>query len=110
MSTDAYRHLVLLQNPGPPVPDGDGGFLQSWTDLPPTWQCSINPATEHDLERVAAGTVLSSATYIVKGRYRGDVTTQSRLIFNGRRFSITGVSNPEERNIQTILVCVEVVA
>ena len=40
------RHRVLFQNPGPAVPDGDGGYTQSWIDLvPPTWQVSIEPAT-----------------------------------------------------------------
>lgn len=111
MTTDAYRHLVLLQNPGPAVPDGDGGTVPSWTDLvPPTWSCSIEPATAKDLERVAAGTVLATATQIIKGRYRADVTTQTRLIFGGRTFSITGVANPEERRIRLELVAVEVVA
>ena len=108
--TDTYRHLVLLQDPGPAVPDGDGGFTNSWVDLaPPTWHCSIAPATAKDLERVANGTVLSTNTYIVKGRYRPDVVTTSRLVFNGRLFSITGASNPEERNITLELVAVEIV-
>ena len=41
MARGEYRHSVLFQNPGPPVPDGDGGFTQSWIDLvPPTWRVS----------------------------------------------------------------------
>jgi len=110
MTTDAYRHLVSVQRPGPGVPDGDGGTTTSWIDRAPlTWHCSIEPATAKDLERVAAGTVLSTATQIVKGRYRSDLTTQDRLLFNGRQLSATGVSNPEERSIELVLVCVEVV-
>jgi SPP1 family predicted phage head-tail adaptor len=104
-------HKVTLQSPGPAVSDGDGGFTQSWTDLvPPSWTCEIKPATERDLERVAAGTVITTNTYIVKGPYRPDVTTKARLLFNGREFSITSVANPEERNVELILVGVEVVA
>jgi len=109
--TDTYRHLVTPQNPGPNVPDGDGGYTNSWVDLvPPAWSCSIDPASARDLERVQAGTVLSTASYIVKGRYRSDITTKTRLLYNGRRFSVTGIGNPEERNISLELVCVEVVA
>jgi SPP1 family predicted phage head-tail adaptor len=103
-------HRVTLQNPGPAVPDGDGGSTLAWTDLvPAAWLCRIAPATARELERVAAGTVLSTNTYIVKGPYRPDVTTASRLLFNGRSFSVTSVANVEERSVELVLVCVEIV-
>lgn len=103
-------HRVTLQNPGPDVSDGDGGATNTWVDLvPPGWSCEIKPATAVDLERVAAGTVLSTNTYIVKGPYHPQLKTASRLVFNGRIFNCTGVSNPEERNVETIAVCVEMV-
>ena len=110
MSFGEFRHRVLLQNPnGAPVADGDGGYTQTWADMvPPTWQCSIEPATVQDLERMAAGTIIASATSIIKGHYRPDITVGSRVIFNGRRFNVTGVQNPEERNITLELVAVEV--
>lgn len=104
-------HRVTLQNPGPGVPDGDGGETTSWVDLvPPSWTCEIKPATAVDLERVAAGTVLSTNTYIVKGPYHPQLSTRSRILFNGRIFNCTGVSNPEERNVETWAVCVEIVS
>lgn len=106
-----YDKLVLVQAPGPAVPDNDGGTTTTWADLtPPTWYCAIEPATAKGLERVAAGTVLSTNMSIVKGPYRPDVTTGARLIFNTRRLNVTGVSNPEEANVELVLVCVEVVA
>jgi SPP1 family predicted phage head-tail adaptor len=105
-----YRHLVLFQSPGTPVANGDGGFTQSWTDLVPgSWHVSIEPATARDLERVAAGTVLSTASHIVKGRYHPGVNTSTRMIFGGRTFSITGKANLEERSIHMELIAVEVV-
>jgi SPP1 family predicted phage head-tail adaptor len=70
----------------------------------------IAPATERDLEQVAAGTVLSKATHIVTGPYHAQVTTKTRLLYNGRQFSVTGVADPEERHVELVLVCVEVVA
>lgn len=103
-------HRVTLQNPGPGIPDGEGGVTQTWTDLtPPALSVKIAPATAKDLERVAAGTVLATATHLVTGPYHPQVTTQTRILFNGRQFSVTGVSNPEERNVELVLVCVEVV-
>jgi len=105
-------HFVLLQNPGPAVPDGDGGFLQTWSDLAPrSLYVSIAPATAADLERVVAGgTVLSTATQIVKGPHHPQITTKTRILFGARQFEVTGVANPEERNIETIAICVEIVA
>jgi head-tail adaptor len=104
-------HRVTLQNPGPAIPDADGGFTQTWTDLvPPAMSAAIAPATAADLERLAAGTVLSTATHIVSMPYHPQVTTKTRLVFGSRFFSVTGVANPEERNVETIAICVEIVA
>jgi len=103
-------HRVTLQNPGPAVPDGDGGFTQTWTDLvPPALYVKIAPATAREVERLAAGTVLATATHIVTGPYHAGVTTKTRIVFNGRVFSVTGVANPDERNVETIAICAEVV-
>jgi head-tail adaptor len=102
---------VTLQNPGPAVPDGDGGFTQSWTDLTPAAvSAKIAPATAADLERLVSGTVLATATHIVTMPYHPGVVIASRVLFNGRQFSVTGVANPEERNVETIAVCVEIVS
>jgi len=106
-------HRVNVQHPsGPAVPDGDGGVTPAaWVDLvPPVWQCEIKPATAADLERVAAGTTIAMNTYILTGPYHPQLATSSRILFNGRIFNCTGVSNPEERNVETIAVCVEIVA
>ena len=110
-STAKRPHRVTLQNPGPAVPNGDGSYTQTWFDLsPPAVSVEIKPATAADLERVAAGAVLSAATSIITGPFHSQVTTQTRLIFNGRIFQVTGDQNVEERNGEMVLVCVEVVA
>jgi head-tail adaptor len=102
------RHLVTLENPLAAAPDGDGGYIQIWAPLtPPRMRAEIKPATARELERLAAGTVLSSASHIVTMDYHAQVTTETRIVFRTRYFSVTGVSNPEERNIETICVCVE---
>lgn len=104
-------HRVTLQNPGPGVPTEDGGSIPTFTDLaPPALWMKISPATAVDLERVAAGTVLSTNTYIVKGPYHPQVTTQTRLIFDGRTFNVTGGGSPDERKIEMELVAVEIVS
>lgn len=107
----ARPHRVTLQNPGPAIPDGDGGYTQLWADLvPPALNVSIAPATARDLERATAGTVLSTASHIVRGPFHPQVTTKTRLLFNGRIFNVVGDQNLEERSGEMVLVCVEVVA
>lgn len=108
------RHLVTLQNPtGPPVPDGDGNYTQMYETFS-TRYAAIQAATARDLERVTAGTVLSTATQIVTMDFHPDVTTETRLSWTdpaGRAHAanVTGVNNPQERCIELVLVCVEVV-
>lgn len=106
-----HRHQVTVQAPGAAVPDGDGGFTEDWVTLVPApWRCAIVPATAKDLERVAAGTVISTATHILTGRYHPGLaaaSTTARIVFGTRVFSVTGVFDPEERHLETIATGVE---
>jgi SPP1 family predicted phage head-tail adaptor len=111
LKVGALRHSIVLENPAAAVADGDGGYTQAFTDLTPSpVQASIVPASARDLERVAAGTVLSTATHVVTMRYHSGVTTKTRITFGTRTFNVVGVMNPEERNLWTVAVAVEVVS
>ena len=110
MARGDNRHAVWFQSPGPAVPDGDGGYTQTWIDLvPATWRVRITPATTRDLERTGAGTVTSSASHIVRGDFHPGVTTKSRMVFDGRQLSVTGVQNVEEQSVYMELIVVEIV-
>ena len=100
MGIGAFRHLVTFQAPGGSVPDGDGGFTEGWADLGAAWPVEIIPASVRDLETLTAGTVSATATHVITGRYRPDVTTAARVKFGDRIFVITGVQNVEERGIE----------
>jgi SPP1 family predicted phage head-tail adaptor len=102
--------VVTLQAPGLPVPDGDGGVIQGWDDLDPaTVKAAIAPASARDLENIAAGTVITQATHVITIPYHPQVTTATRVVFRGRTFSLTGVVNLDERNVQMKCIGVEVV-
>jgi SPP1 family predicted phage head-tail adaptor len=111
MNVGALRHLVSLSNPGPPVPDGSGGFTETPVPLsPPTTYAEIKPATARDLERVTAGTVTSTASHVVRMRYHSGITTETRITFGTREFEVSGIANTEERNVELVLLCTEVIA
>lgn len=106
----SYRHRITLEGPSDPVPDGEGGWTEGWAPLTPaTWDCSIQAASQRDLESIGAGTVLAQATHVVKGRYHAGVTTESKLHFEGRTFNVIFLANRDERDIELNLVCAEVV-
>jgi head-tail adaptor len=102
---------VTLQGPSAPaVPDGEGNWSSTPVPLtPPTWLCSIQPASARELGRLAAGTTITTATHILQGHYRPDITTETQILFRGRTFYVNRVENPEERNVRTIAVCTEMV-
>jgi head-tail adaptor len=105
---------VTLQRPGPGVPDGHGKVTQTWTNLvPPSLFARIVPATGKDLERLAAGTILSSLSRLVTLPYHPDITTICRLTWidlvgKAHVASVTGVS-PNARSTELELVVVEIV-
>lgn len=110
MRVGQLRHLVTLDVPGAPVADDDGAFTQTFTPLsPPTVPAEIVPATARDLERRAAGTVVSMATHVIRMRYHAGITTQTRITFRGRTFNVVGVTNLGERNLEMEVMAVEVV-
>lgn len=103
----ARPHRVNLQNPAAAVPNGDGSYTQSWIDLtPPTAWASIETAPANQ-ERPQSGTTMTTATHIITIPFHPQITEHSRVLFNGRRFNVTGVSSPEERNIDSVLLCEE---
>ena len=109
MAIGATRHVVRFQV-GSTGPDGDGGTVETWIDLdPPLWDVAIIPATIRDLERETAGTIVASATHVIVGRYRGDITVECRMLFQGREFRITGVKNVDERGLVMNLFAKETV-
>lgn len=108
--TSARPHRVILQNPGPPILDDEGGSTRTYVDLqPPAISVEIKAATAAALERVTSGTVLSIATHIISGPFHPQATTETRVLFNGRIFGVSGVTNVEERGIEMVLVCTETV-
>jgi head-tail adaptor len=108
-SAGRRRHLVRVQNPAPPVPDGDGGFVQTWSDANPReLYVSIEPPTARDLERFTHNTITAGRSVMVTGPYHAGVSTHTRLVLGARVFNVAGVDVPLEANREIVMLCAEV--
>jgi len=99
-------HRVVLENPGEPVPNPDGGWIESWDVIGTPWG-RVSPASAADMERVVAGTVTALLPFLVVVPYVPGVTTLSRVSYHGRHFAVVGVRNLDERNVRLEIVCEE---
>lgn len=109
-SSGRRKHRVQLANPSV-SPDGEGGVTTTYVALSPEYvYAAITQATAWNLERIAGNTVTATATHVVTFPYHAQVTTKTRITYNGRVLQVTGIVNPGERNIETVCVCSEVVA
>lgn len=110
-SAGARRHPVRLQKSIDQVPDGEGGFKDDWADLEPAdVMAAIVPATARDLERLMAGTVIASASHVVTLPFhRGVTANTTRVLYGSRVFKVLGFADPEERHIETVCACQEIV-
>jgi hypothetical protein len=101
------RHLVTFQNPGPTAP-------VTWIDLvPATWFVTLSLLTGDDIGvfiEPAAGTPISSATWLVRGDWHPQVTTRTRMLFQSQVFAITSVDNVEMRGVEMACHAVQLVA
>lgn len=112
-ATPIYRrpHRVRLDGPlGPPIPDGEGGSTQPRGDLhPPMVYAEIHRASAADLERVTAGTAITTATHLITMPYHPEVTTDTQIYFGSHLFYVRDVQDPDFRHVETICICEELV-
>jgi SPP1 family predicted phage head-tail adaptor len=104
----ARPRRIMLQNPAPPVPNGDGSFTQVWADLEPfaVWASIEGPPNPQE-EQAVGGTTTTTATHMVRLPYHRQVTERTRVLYDGRRFNVSAVANPDESNAESVLTCEE---
>jgi head-tail adaptor len=108
----ALRIMVTLENPGDPVPDGYGGFTQTWTPCtPPRAWASIKGAKRGSRERVAHLTVVGVAVWDITLRFHSQIINQTRLTWRDRAgntqvASVRDVDDVEYAGVQLNLIAV----
>jgi head-tail adaptor len=107
-----FRYVVSLEAPGPPELDDAGGYVETWAPLAPAgWHCSIEMASAADVERIGAGTIATTATVILRGRYHADLVAKGQLArvrFHDRVFEIASVHDRDARGIELEVLAREV--
>jgi SPP1 family predicted phage head-tail adaptor len=59
-------------------------------------------------EQLAAGQFVSRATHQIVIRYLDGIDTSMHVVFQGRRFIVQAVLNPDERTKALVLECIEI--
>jgi hypothetical protein len=106
-------HRIRLYNPPAAVPDTDGSYTLTGVPLsPPAVYARIAPASSGDLERIAAGSVVSHATHVINMPFHPQLRTATTIEFDvpgrTRTFAVIGFGNPDERGIEHLVFATEV--
>lgn len=100
------RQRVTLQRRSE-VADAGGGVSLSWTDAGELW-AEVTPLQGR--ETVQAMRLQPTQTYLIRLRYRDDITPADRLVFKQRILNIRSVQNVNARGQWTECRCEEGVA
>ncbi|WP_377810620.1 phage head closure protein [Azospirillum sp. A29] len=92
---------VRIEQPAD-TPDGRGGVTKGWAELATVW-AKVRPIAGR--ERAAAGQIEAAATYRVVIRRRTDVTTDCRILWQGRTMNIRFVPASGSRAMWTVIDC-----
>lgn len=84
--------------------DGAGGFIDGWQDITTVW-ASITPLQGRELYQ--AQQVDAEVTHRVTIRYRENVNSDMRILYNNRELTIQSIINVDENNRFLELICQE---
>lgn len=104
MKIGKLRHRVTLQE-SISSKDSFGAEIETWSDTATVW-ASIEPLSGK--EYFAAQQVNAEINTKITIRYRAGVQSTMRLAFQNRQFDILSVINTEEKKLELILMCREV--
>lgn len=85
--------------------DSYGAEAEAWSDTAKVW-ASIEPLRSK--EYFAAQQINAEVNTKIMLRYRTGIKPDTRVLFQNRVFEILAVINKDERNIELVLMCKEV--
>jgi len=102
MRISDLRKRITLQSETPTT-DSAGGYALVWTNVLMAW-AEIKPTSGQKI--FVDGHLEGHITHRVTLRYQSGITTDMRMIYNGRTFNIRAVLNSNESN-RTLELLVE---
>jgi hypothetical protein len=90
MGIGMYRHQVTLTDLDP-----------AKVIIPATWDCAISAAAGQVVDGLAA--------FFIRGRYHPGITLETQVTFEGRTLQVQSITDVDERHLELVLLCVEVV-
>ena len=103
MKIGRLRHKIIIEKPTETTSD-TGDVIQSWAEFATVW-AEVTPLRGR--EYWASKQITSEITGKIKIRYLNGITQKMRVKFDSRIFNIEAVLNPNEKNIETILLVSE---
>ena len=88
------RHKITIETPTL-TPDSVGGFTTSWSTLADVWS-KIEPLSAR--QRFHAMQLEHIVSHKITIRYRSDIESDQRILFEGRTFQIHSFIDPDERH------------
>lgn len=104
MQAGQLRHRVTLQSASQST-DSYGQVTLTWSDTATVW-ASVQPLQGREAER--AKQIHKDVTHNVTIRYRSGVSTAQRFKLGSRYLNILSVLNTDERNVELVCLCMEV--
>lgn len=104
MRVGKLRHPIRIEQPVEGRSDYGSKTITRWELFYETL-ADIDPPKGR--EAFAAGQTQSSVTQRIRIRYVKDLALNMRVVFNARIFHINAIINPDERDRELILMCME---
>lgn len=100
------RHRVELQAAST-TRDRVGGLVTTWATLATVW-AKVEPMSAR--ESWWRQQMNAAAAWKISLRYRADLTTKHRIVYDGRTFEVRGVTDPDQGKRYLELACDELIA
>jgi SPP1 family predicted phage head-tail adaptor len=93
------RHRLTLQQEARTA-DGAGGYVRSWNNIGELWAeiSSLSNRSVFGYEKLVADQIQSVITHKIIIRYRNNIITDMRLLYESRIFNIRAIKNVNENN------------
>ena len=104
MRTGPLRHLISIQSPTESQDAESGEAVYTFAEVATRWG-AIEDLSGRELSE--AQQIASRASVRVRMRHYSGLTTQDRLVGNGRTLEVVHAGDPEGRGRVSVVLCTE---